>query len=214
MKMNKPIIIIGAGEHATVLLDILLSQKRKVKALTSITNDKIDIFKIPIIKDEDVINFYKSSEILLVNGIGSVGSTGLREKIFLKFKERGFSFTNVIHPSAIISKHVTIGEGVQVLAGAIINTGVNILDNTIVNTKASIDHDCKIGSHVHIAPGCTLSGCVSVGYGTHIGTGSCVIQGITIGKNSLIGAGSVVVKDIPDNTKAYGNPARVIQQHE
>ena len=207
--MNKPLIIIGAGEHATVLLDILLSQKRNVIALTSINNDKQDIFGIPIIKDEDVIDNYQTSEVLLVNGIGSVGSTELRKKVFLKFKDRGFSFENVIHSSAIISSHVTIGEGVQILAGAIVNAVATISDNTIVNTKASVDHDCKIGSHVHIAPGCTLSGCVYVGDGTHIGTGSCVIQGINIGENSLIGAGSVVVKDIANNSKAYGNPAHI-----
>lgn len=210
--MNKSIIIIGAGEHATVLLDILLSQKRKVVALTSITNDKMDIFGIPIIKDEDVINNYQPTEILLVNGIGSVGSTELRKKIFNKFKEHGFTFETVKHSSAIISKYAMIGEGVQILAGTIVNTGVNILDNTIVNTKVSVDHDCKIGKHVHIAPGCTLSGCVSVGDGTHIGTGTCVIQGINIGENTLIGAGSVVVKDIPRNSKAYGNPARIKYQ--
>lgn len=212
--MNKPVIIIGAGEHATVLLDILLSQKRNVIALTSINKEKSNIFGIPIIKDEDVIKNYKTSEVLLVNGIGSVGSTELRKKIFFKFKEYGFSFEKVIHNSAIISSYVQINEGVQILAGAVVNTNVNIKENSIINTKVSIDHDCKIGCHVHVAPGCTLSGCVSVGDETHIGTASCVIQGISIGGKTLIGAGSVVVKDIPSNTKAYGNPAKVIQKYE
>lgn len=212
--MTTPLIIIGAGEHATVLLDILLSQKQKVIALTSVNNDKKDIFGIPIIKDEEVIKNFKPSKVLLINGIGSIGSTELRKKVFLKFKENGFSFEKVIHPSAIISNYALLGEGVQILAGAIVNTGANILENTILNTKVSVDHDCKIGCHVHIAPGCTLSGCVSIGAETHIGTASCVIQGISIGEKTLIGAGSVVIKDIPSNTKAYGNPAKVIHKYE
>lgn len=207
--MRKPLIIIGAGEHTTVLLDILLTQKRNVVALTSINEDRKELFGIPIIKDEDVFNKYKSNEVLLINGIGSVGSTKTREKIFLMFKQKGFIFDTVIHQSSIVSKRAIIGEGVQILAGAIVNTGAIIKDNTIINTKVSVDHDCIIGSHVHIAPGCTLSGCISIGNGTHIGTGSCIIQGISIGQNTLIGAGSVVINDIASNSKAFGNPAKV-----
>ena len=75
--MNKPIIIIGAGEHATVLLDLLLSQKRDVIALTSLNNLGEKVFGIPIISDIEVISTYKSSDVLLVNGVGSVGTTKL-----------------------------------------------------------------------------------------------------------------------------------------
>lgn len=36
-------------------------------------------------------------------------------------------------------------------------------------------------------------------------------MGVTIGKNAVIGAGSVVTKDVPENTIAVGNPARIIK---
>lgn len=44
-----------------------------------------------------------------------------------------------------------------------------------------------------------------------IGSNSTVLPGVTIGDNAVIGAGSVVTKDIPKNTVAAGNPARVIK---
>ena len=56
----------------------------------------------------------------------------------------------------------------------------------------------------------TISGGATIGDCTHIGTGATVIQGMHIGSNVLIGAGAVVVKDIPDNCKAYGVPAREV----
>jgi acetyltransferase-like isoleucine patch superfamily enzyme len=44
-----------------------------------------------------------------------------------------------------------------------------------------------------------------------IGAGATIVGGVTVGENSVIGAGSVVTKDVPANTLAGGNPARVIR---
>ena len=208
--MNKPVIIIGAGDHAKVLLDILLEQNVTVIGLTDKSISKgTCIYGVPVIGDDSEILKYKTDEIELINGIGSVGSTTLRRKVFVSFKEKGYVFKSVIDPSVIISKRAKIGEGTQLLAGSVVNTEAEIGDNTIINTKTSIDHGCRIGSNCHIAPGCVLSGCVTVGNNTHIGTGSSIIQGIKIGSNVLLGAGSVVVKNIKDNSKAYGVPAKM-----
>lgn len=210
MQNSKPVIIIGAGDHAKVLLDILLDQNINVIGLTDKNISKGTlIYGVSVIGDDSEILKYKSNEIELVNGIGSIGNTSLRQKVFVSLKEKGYVFKTVIHSSVIISKRAKIGEGVQLLAGSIINTEAEIGDNTIINTKSSIDHGCVIGKHCHIAPGCTFSGCVNVGDGSHVGTGTSIIQGINIGENVLIGAGSIVIHDVSDNEKAFGVPARV-----
>ncbi len=210
MPDSKPVIIIGAGDHAKVLLDILLDQNENVIGLTDKSLSKgTCIYGVSVIGDDSEILKYKADEIELINGIGSVGNTSLRRKVFVSLKEKGYVFKSVIHPSVIISKRAKIGEGTQLLAGSVVNTEAEIGDNAIINTKTSIDHGCVIGKHCHIAPGCSFSGCVKVGEGTHIGTGTSIIQGINIGKNVLIGAGSVVISDVSDNEKAFGVPARV-----
>lgn len=209
MQDRKPLIIIGAGDHAKVLLDILLEQGYKVLGLVdkNVSKETV-IYGIPVLGNDDEVLNYKPTEISLVNGIGSIGNLNLRAKIYNSFKEKGYSFETVIHKSAIISKRAVINEGVQVLPGTVINTEAHIGENTIINSNVTIEHGCNIERDVHIAPGCTLSGCVKIGEKTHIGTGSSIIQGITIGKSVLIGAGSVVVKNIEDNKKAYGVPAK------
>lgn len=135
----------------------------------------------------------------------AIGSNAARERIS-EGELSGCAFATILSPHAIIRGEV--GQGSVIHDAALIQTGAQIGAHCIINTRASIDHDCKIGDYVHIAPGCTLCGNVTVGAGSFLGAGTVVIPGITIGEGCVIGAGSVVVRDIPDHTKAYGNPAR------
>ena len=209
--MTIPVIILGAGGHANVLISVLKTGKIDILGITDLVTAKVGdhINGNPVLGQEDIIFRYLPDSILLVNGIGSVGSTTKRGTIYEKFKNHGYSFISVIHPSAIIMDEVQLGEGVQIMAGAIVQTGCTIGDNAIINTGAIIDHDCIIGAHVHVASGAVLSGGVEVGVMSHIGTSATVIQGIKIGAGSIIGAGAVIIKDIPSGVKAFGVPARI-----
>ena len=53
---------------------------------------------------------------------------------------------------------------------------------------------------------------ITIGEDCWLGAGVIVCPGVTIGNRCVIGAGSVVVKDIPDDSMAVGNPARVIRK--
>ncbi len=208
-----PVIVLGAGGHAKVLIDLMLHQPIRIIGITE--RDNIDHYRpvlgIPVIGSDDTILKYPVSDIQLVNGVGSGANLAGRTRVFDYFKNLGYSFAILIHSSALISEYVEVKEGVQVMAGAIIQAGSLLGCNTIINTRVSVDHDCIIGNNVHLAPGVTLSGGVIVGDGTHIGTGATVIQNIHIGRNSLIGAGAVVVGNVPDNTVVMGVPGRVIK---
>jgi sugar O-acyltransferase (sialic acid O-acetyltransferase NeuD family) len=211
--MDRPVIVIGAGGHAKVVIDALIKQSTDIVGIVDSDGKKggRQILGIDIIGDDATVLRYSKDEIYLVNGIGSVGTTKLREKIFMKFKSQGYRFPAVVHPSAVIANDVEILEGAQVMAGVVIQTGAVIGQNTIVNTKASIDHDCTIQSHVHISPGVTICGGVLVGEGTHVGAGTTVIQGVEIGANAIVGAGSLVLKNVADNTKIYGSPVKEVK---
>jgi len=53
---------------------------------------------------------------------------------------------------------------------------------------------------------------VVIGDNVFVGAGTIVLPGVVIGNNVVIGAGSVVAKDIPDNSVALGNPAKVVKR--
>ena len=206
---DKPVIILGNGGHASVLTEILQLQNRKIIGFTA-PEQQVNLFNLLYLGNDEVIEQYDKSEINLVLGLGTIQISTIRKLIFKQFKSLGYNFASIIHPNVIISSTVNLAEGVQIMAGAIIQTHTKIADNTIINTGTIVEHDCIIGKHVHLATGVTISGSVEIGDSCHIGTASTIIQGISIGKNSLVGAGAVVISNIGDGKKVIGVPAKEV----
>lgn len=115
---------------------------------------------------------------------------------------------SAIHPSAKVSPSATIGEGTWVGPGAIVHTAAVVGGHSIVNSGAIVEHDCRIGENVHVAPGAVIGGGVLIERDTLIGIGSCVVPGVKIGSGCVIGAGAAVVDDLPDGAQVVGVPAR------
>jgi UDP-perosamine 4-acetyltransferase len=207
-----PVIGIGAGGHARVILDILQQQEhfRVVGLLAPNADSKGWLPEtVAILGDETLLaELWGQGVRHAFLGIGSIGDNHPRAKLFEQVRALGFEFVNAIHPSAVVAKSANLGHGVAVMAGAVINPGASLGDNVIVNSGAIVEHDCVIEDHVHIAPGATLSGSVKVGRYSHIGTGASVRQGIHIGENALVAAGAVVVHDVPDGDAVAGVPGR------
>jgi sugar O-acyltransferase (sialic acid O-acetyltransferase NeuD family) len=212
--MTLPVLILGGGGHAKVLIEALKKSGVSILGITECQENEIGsrVMDVEIVGTDSTVEKFDPSDILLVNAVGSVRSMSARRTVYERFKTLGYNFASVIHPAALIAPDVRIDEGVQIMAGAVIQPGCIIGENTIVNTGVILDHDCTIGNHVHLATGVTLSGNTHVGDGTHIGSGATVIQGIRIGKGALIAAGSVVTSDIPAGARAQGVPAKVLDQ--
>lgn len=212
---KKPLILIGAGGHAASLAEILLEQKREIIAVVapSLTDSGSNILSsfTHYTEDEKILEF-DANKVELINGVGAMPKSGLREKIHIRFTQAGFTFSKVVANSAFVSPRAKIGDGVQVMRNATICLGSIIGENTIVNTRASIDHDCIVGKHCHIAPGVTMSGNVTLGDNVHIATGASIINGIQIGKRTVIGVGASVTKSIKENCIVYGAKAMIREQ--
>lgn len=213
MIVNKPVIIIGAGGHAKVLISTLKVLERKIIGMLNadVLSAGKTVKGVTILGNDDIIKDYVTDAVELVNGIGSIAEPMKRTEIFLKFKTEGYTFARVIHPAAVIIGDLEIGEGVQIMAGAIVQTGCVISPNVIINTGAIVEHDCKIGAHVHIASSAVLSGGVEIGAMSHIGTGATIVQGVKVGDNVVVGAGAVVTRNISNGKKVVGNPAKEIK---
>lgn len=206
-------ILLGAGGHAAVVADSFDRRAYdEVFALVPGPSGAAPVFDIRVKGKQELVFDYDPAHVVLVNCVGGTSSTERRRAVFESFKARGYRFLTVVHPSAVVSRYASIAEGAQILAGAVLQAGATVGVNSIVNTRASVDHDCHIGAHVHIAPGAVLSGGVRVGDGSHLGTGAIVIQGVSIGENAMVAAGAVVVRDVPAGARVAGVPAKGMSQ--
>ena len=100
---------------------------------------------------------------------------------------RGCEFYTSFHlmKKIVIGNHVTISPNVKFYGAAQEYRQKNMPDTA---DNIIVEDDCWI-----------CANCI-------------ILQGVTIGRGSVIGAGSVVTKNIPPNSIAVGNPARVIKE--
>ena len=205
---QRPVIVLGAGGHAAVLIDALQGSGRVVLGCLTVDGKPGDAGPLgtEILGGDDVLSRYQPTAVELVNGVGATDTAtapgGLvRHHLQRTWQRRGFVFATILHPAAILAAGCDIAAGVQIMAGAIVQTGTCIGAGSIVNTGARIDHDGAIGAQVHIAPGATLCGQVTVGDGAFIGAGATIIPGIAIGDGARIGAGMTILADVPADAR-------------
>ena len=196
--MSKSIYIYGASGHGLVVADI--AKSCGYENIVFLDDDTSKGF----LKFEDI---KENRDYHISFGIGN---NQIREKLYKKVKENGFSIPTLIHPSSIISPSARIEEGTVVMPNVVVNAKAYIGKCVILNSSCVVEHESIIGDFVHISPKVAIAGDVRIGDFTHIGIGSSVIQCLEIGKNSIVGAGSIVVKNIADFKKVYGNPCKEV----
>jgi len=105
-----------------------------------------------------------------------------------------------------LPRKLTVGKGLSLFHGhaLVINQAVVIGENCTLRNSTTIGH--------RQLPDGTFSKCPRIGNNVDIGANVCIIGDIEIGDNVSIGAGAVVIKDVPPNSIAVGNPARILER--
>lgn len=201
---NNALVIYGAGGHAKVIADCIISQGLPMKGFIDDNLKRIERthYSFPVLPG-------RSSILMEDRLILGIGNNTVRKDLARELSELYIFSQAIIHQSAVISPSVTLGEGTCCMAGVIVNADSVIGRHVILNTGAQVDHDCMIADCVHIAPGAILCGGVKVGEGSLLGVGCTILPGISIGKDCIVGGGTVVINDLIDGCTAIGNLAKI-----
>ena len=128
--------------------------------------------------------------------------------------KHGFGFfpnkdKNIRYPhigAVIIEDNCEIGCGSTIDRGSMSNTVIG--ENTYLDNQIHIAHNVKIGKNSIIAGQVGIAGSSILGENVKIGGQAGISGHLKIGNNVEIGGGSGVIKDIPDNSKVMGYPAK------
>ena len=213
MKKAKKILIVGAEGFGREVLCCVLDAKPSIKPNYK---ENIEFLETP--------EFYNKTKevngvrVILLEHVNiehheviiGIGDPIVRNNAVKKLPKET-KYLNIIHPSAILSDFISIGEGCVITAGVIITTNIILGNHVILNLNSSIGHDCIIGDYVTMSPGVNISGNCNIGNHVYLGSSACVKQGVTICANVIIGMGAVVVKNISEPGVYVGTPAKKIK---
>jgi UDP-perosamine 4-acetyltransferase len=205
---SQPLVMIGAGGHAKVLHSLAMALGHNIVGVCDpqlFHQGQSHWRGVPVLGGDEALDQFDAATVGLINGIGQLVGSRARKAAYERLRQAGFSFPALVHPAAWVASNTTLEQGVQVMAGAVVQPDCCVGENSIINTHASIDHDCAIGAHVHIAPGATLCGGIRVLDGAFIAAGATVIQGVTVGFGAVVGAGSILTRDLAANQVILGS---------
>jgi sugar O-acyltransferase (sialic acid O-acetyltransferase NeuD family) len=203
-----PLVIIGAGDHGLVVLDLARALDRRFLGFIDPRPGRPAGQSIGpgiLLGDLSTPGWLESAKD--AEFVVAVGDNDVRAEAYQRALALGMRPASLIHPSATVLGGAVIGAGAQVCAGAIIGTGASILEDSIVNTAATIDHHDRIGPHAFVGPGATLAGRVVVEERAWVGIGATIREGSIIGRGSYVAAGAVVIADVGAGSRVAGVPA-------
>jgi sugar O-acyltransferase (sialic acid O-acetyltransferase NeuD family) len=207
------VVVVGAGGHGRVVLDVLVQAGRHRVVGFLDSNDALRgrrVDGVPVLGDIAVLPEI-AAEHGIAGAIVAIGDNGVRRSFAERIEDMGIALINAIHPSANLARNVTLGRNIVIAAGALVCAHCQIGDSVILNTGCIVDHESMIGTAAHLCPGARLAGRVAVESGAFIGIGATVIQNIRIGCEAIVGAGAVVIRDVPSMATVVGVPARLVK---
>ncbi|MEC4086899.1 serine acetyltransferase [Myroides odoratimimus] len=166
-------------------------------------------------KFKEVLKYIKSD---LFRYQGKIGLRGFIKEYFLN---RGFCLTVWFRMSKIDNKVISTFSKIWLYTKRM-RYNIDISHKTnigyglyighsgpiVINSTTIIGNNCNLSQFVSIGANDTKG--AEIGDNVYIGPNCCVVENVKIGNDVTIGAGSVVTKDLPNNSTAVGNYAKVI----
>lgn len=204
---QRPVVIMGAGRHGRNVADILRGMGRAI--LGFLDDTKPAGSHVDGIAVLGGFALAEGRDLLQRAGIHvALGNPLIRKELSEAIAARGGAPCSAIHPSAAISPSAELGAGLYIAPFVRLASGCRIGDGCILEAGSVVGGASELGAHVFLGAHCSLVGGSRIGTGAFLGTQASVL-GVSVGARAIIGAGSVVTRDLPDDVRAFGTPARI-----
>ena len=210
----KTVVIIGSGGHAREVFGVL-EALNAVAPHYDVLGWLVEpgfgevgglVCDRPVLGDLDWLAGQPEARVLC-----AIGAPELRRRLVERARSFGARFCSAIHPQAVLTPRVTVGEGVVIAAGAVLTEAIHLGDHVIVNAGCTVSHDVVCEDFATLSPGVHVAGGAVLGEGCFVGTGASIVPRVRVGAWTTVGAGCAVVTDVPPNATVVGVPGRVIK---
>lgn len=138
------------------------------------------------------------------------GETGIKAQLVKKIEAAGGTMLTVIHPTCYVASSAIIGRGALLCPFVFVGPFAELAPHVTMNVHSGCGHNAKLGSFSILSPYASVSGASELGEQVFMGTHSYVAPEKKVGAHSKISAGGFAVEDVPADSLAMGNPARVL----
>jgi sugar O-acyltransferase (sialic acid O-acetyltransferase NeuD family) len=149
--------------------------------------------------------------------ICAVGDPCVREKLARRCADRALRFATLVSTGVILSPEVSLGEGSVVCEGSVTTTNIRVGRHVHINVGCTVSHDVVIDDFASLNPGAHINGWVHIGKRAYIGAGAIIKNGspgdpLVIGEDAVVGAGACVVRPVIAGTTVAGVPAKPLER--
>ena len=186
----KKLLLVGAGGFGRVALEHA-SKEYECAFLDDGPEIGTEINGCKIIgRITDIEKLYGEYGLLVV----TIGNNKLRGQVYRNAEVIGYSFPNIIVPSAYISPYATIGHGCVILNNVVIQNNAKVGNGVILNPGVEIHHDSEVGNNVLIYTNSVVRTFAKVGDRAHLGSTLTISNEVVIPNDSIIPDGETVRK--------------------
>jgi sugar O-acyltransferase (sialic acid O-acetyltransferase NeuD family) len=203
----RPVVILGSGRHGRNIADTFRQAGQEILGFLDDTKPKgTRVNDVAVLGGFDLAG---DADLLRRAALHvAIGNSFVRKRLYEELAARGAVLASAIHPSTVISPYAHLAPGLFVapfvrIAAARIGVGCSI------DPFCSVGGESELGPYVTLAAHCSLVAASRIGACCFLGTHTSVGGG-SIGEGCIIGAGSVVLRDLPDDVRAYGAPAKIV----
>ena len=217
--MKKKVLIVGGKGSGQIAMSIfedsnIISNEWDIEGyLTDILNPGQKLGKHKVIGSTKEVLDYVNKGFYIHNTLYfNAKDKKNRVNRFKKLNIPKEANASCIHPTAIITPDVKIGEGVLINQYALLQVGCDIKNYVHIYSNALVGHDSIVKDYCTIGAHSIIGGRALLSEGVHTGLNCSIREDIKIGQYAIVGMGSVVINDISAFNIVAGNPAKIINR--